>query len=239
MIPAAFTDWRNRHVAAEPGPPPKNYLPSPIPLTNRVDGNSVDWVGPSEDGGCYLSCGKAGKRSWSYPPGVNATRWRAEEGRHYWYRLPHLSNYPLPGRVARINDDERIHKWENKVVTRTRRRWMDCAVFCSRLELTPYQQLRVHYLYEASRSHKRTPNGELCIFILAVLVCREDGRQFTRHPSSKSEDPLFDKVATEEGFKPKHIRRWIKKLPLQEWAAELLGNEPPRNGPWPAGRMVW
>ncbi|WP_154020447.1 hypothetical protein [Halorubrum halophilum] len=229
MNPTYFTDWKN--VSRDPEPTsPKNYPFNPIPLVERSDGNDIEWISHGRYG-CVVNTGKAGKRSWTYTPGVNASRWLLRESRGYWNRSRNLPNYPIDKRMMAINDDTRIHKWQNKKLVRSQYRWRDCSVLCSRLELTPYQKLRVHYLYEESRAENLGKRGEFIIFMLAILVCREDGRQFTRHPSSKSEDPIFEEVATEYSFKNKMIRRWIKKLPAMPWTEGVLGNRPKRDTP--------
>lgn len=226
-----FTDWRN--VDQEPeSAPPKDYPFNPIPLVERADGNDIEWISHGRYGS-VVNTGKAGKRSWTYTPGVNASRWLLGESRGYWNRSRNLPNHPINKRMMAINDDKRIHKWQNKKLVRSQYRWHDCSVLCSTLELTPYQKLRVHYLYERSRAENLGMKGEFIIFMLAVIVCREDGRQFTRHPSSKSEDPVFDEVAKQRGFTDKQIRRWIKKLPTQLWLKTSLGNRPKRSPPAP------
>lgn len=231
MNPTYFTDWKN--VSRDPEPtPPKDYPFNPIPVANRTDGDNVEWISYGKYGS-RLNTGKAGNRSWTRTPGVNSSRWLLSESRGYWNRSRNLPNYPIDSRMMAINDDTRILKWENKKLVRSRYRWHDCSVLCSRLELTPYQKIRVHYLYEKSRLENLGKNGPFMIFILAVIVCREDGRQFTRHPSSKSEDPIFDIVATERAFQDKMIRRWIKKLPTQLWIKGFLGNRPKRDPPKP------
>lgn len=231
MSQVRFTDWKN--VARGPEPtPPEDYLPSPIPLASRTDGDYVDWISTGRLGSA-INIGKAGKRSWRYPPRVNASWWHPHQNRSYWNTLPSLPNFPATDRTRAINDDTRTYEWNRQKIVRTQIRWKDCALLCALLELTPYQKLRVHYLYEESRGKNMGLNGEFAIFMLAVIVCREDGRQFTRHPSSKSEDAVFDKVANLFGFNDKQIRRWIKKLPAKSWIKNFLGNRPKRNPPEP------
>lgn len=226
-----FTDWKK--VARDPEPtPPEDYSPSPIPLAIRTDGEYVDWISTGRFGS-VVNVGKASTRPWQYPPRVNASWWHANENRSYWNTRPDLPNFPATDRIRAINDDTRTYEWNRQKVVRGQIRWKDCALLCSLLDLTPYQKLRVHYLYEQSRGKNVGKNGEFVIFMLAVLVCREDGRQFTRHPSSKSEDPVFDQVANLFGFSDKHIRRWIKKLPAQPWVKSFLGNRPKRSPPEP------
>lgn len=229
MNQVRFTDWKNVNREAEPTPP-KDYPFDPIPLVERADGNDIEWITHGRYGS-VVSTGKAGRRSWTRTPGVNASRWYLRESRLCWDKSRNLPNLPIDNRMMEINDDTRIHKWTNKNLVRSRYRWHDCSVLCSRLELTPYQKLRVHHLYERSREENLGVKGQFVIFILAIIVCREDGRQFTRHPSSKSEDPIFDIVATECGFRDKMIRSWIKKLPTQSWIRGSLGNRPKRAPP--------
>jgi hypothetical protein len=76
-------------------------------------------------------------------------------------------------------------------------------------------------------------DNEFVAFILAALVCREDGRVFSCHPSAKSDDPVFETVAQSWGFSPKHIRRWLKKLPTKGGLRQAFNNRPRRERPKP------
>lgn len=233
MNPGFFTDWRNQNESATTPSPPKNYIPSPIPVTEPREKPVACWIDYPTEGGCVLREEKAGGRSWAFPPRVNATRWLETNNRSYWDHDRTLPDYPIVKRLSRLNDDSCVLDWENKPVVRYQRKWSDCALICSLLDLTPYQRLRVHYLLGKLVLNKVGHNVETVAFILAALVCREDGRQFTRHPHSKSEDAIFDKVAREFGIPDKRIRGLLKSLPRRSEISYLFNNRPKRDVPKP------
>lgn len=230
---SSFRDWRNRNEIAVPVAPPKNYIPNPLPSTEPKEKPVACWHTYPTDEGCEIIEEKAGGRSWIHPPRVNATRWYPTENRDYWDQSRTLPEYPIEARIAALNDDVKTLGWNNQETARNQRRWRDCALICTLLQLTPYQRLRVHYLLSQLTLNEIGLEVETVAFILAALVCREDGRQFTRHPSSKSEDPIFDRIARGLGLRDKLIRSWLKKLPQRHEISHLFNNRPKRDVPPP------
>lgn len=233
MNPVHFTDYRNLGPTGEE--PPEHRLPKAILIaSNTESGVEAYWLGESPKGGRELYQFNSGRIPLGSMPAENSTRWDDGESTSYWDSLPSLYDYSVSRRLANINDGTAIHEWESNELIRFRENWLRCASICSVLELTRYQTIRVLYAFSQLSLRHVGLGIETTTLLLAALVCREDGRQFTRHPSSKSEDPLFEEFAQEYGITDKTVRRWLKKLPEHAGISHLFNHRQKRPVPEPA-----
>lgn len=187
------------------------------------------WLNYPSSGGCQTPEFPPENPSWTYCPGLHRTRWKKGQ-------VPKRKRSQFR-RFHGYNNGTHEFSWEDKRNLHRRDNWHLCNAIASGLELTDAQKSRLHTYFASEKLNRRGLGLEFVVFVLASVICNQDGRKCYPHPNTRNYDSLFRSFAERHGFREKLVRRWFQRFQDQLGFDHLsefkrMPPEPPRKAEW-------